>query len=306
LLLGVAGLSLVAYLVRGAGAGRVGRVLWLSRRWIPVVLLLEVTQLLSDVVALRTLVTQRTRDIRPSTWVRSSTVAYAMMVLLPAGRAAGEVARASLIARHVGGPFAATASARLQTAYLAALALASGVAGASVAGSAGLRSPLTILLLANAILTACVAAGLLTLLRDARIGGWLEQLRRRFGGNASPEPTATDLGARRFPWRALAACSGGRAAQLLEYGILLSAVGGVATVRGALTAHGIGLVGATLGDVVPNQLGVTDGAYRTFAPLLGLGAAPARALSIAFIAHAAQLTVAGACVLVASLTRRGA
>jgi hypothetical protein len=79
------------------------------------------------------------------------------------------------------------------------------------------------------------------------------------------------------------------------------AIGGSPTLRGALTAHGIHLVGATLGDLLPNQLGVVDGAYRAFAPMLGLGHAPERALSIAFVAHTAQLTLASVCVVAASI-----
>ena len=99
-------------------------------------------------------------------------------------------------------------------------------------------------------------------------------------------------------------CASGRGAQLVQYGVLLSAVGGTASIGGAFIAHGIHLVGATLGDAVPNQLGVVDGTYRTFAPALGFSDAPARALSIAFLAHAAQLAVAGICVVVAALTRQ--
>jgi hypothetical protein len=107
-----------------------------------------------------------------------------------------------------------------------------------------------------------------------------------------------------LPWRGAVACSIARAGQLVQYGVVLSSVGGVGGVRGAFIAHGIHLVGATIGDVVPNQLGIADATYGTFAGALGLSNAPARALSIAFVAHIAQLTMAGICVLVAALTRR--
>ncbi|HLK36914.1 MAG TPA: hypothetical protein VKU41_09215, partial [Polyangiaceae bacterium] len=66
------------------------------------------------------------------------------------------------------------------------------------------------------------------------------------------------------------------------------------------------LVGATAGDVLPNQVGVVDGAYRAFAGALGLSAAPARALSIALVARTAQLVVAGTCAAVVAVTRRAA
>jgi hypothetical protein len=63
-------------------------------------------------------------------------------------------------------------------------------------------------------------------------------------------------------------------------------------------------VGATIGDIIPNQLGVLDGAYRTFAADLGFGNDPARALSMAFVVHIAQLLCASACIVVAAVTRR--
>ena len=75
--------------------------------------------------------------------------------------------------------------------------------------------------------------------------------------------------------------------------------------HGAFLAHGIHLVGATAGDMIPNQLGVVDGVYKTFAPVLGFASAPARALSIAFVAHITQLLCASLCVVVAALTKGG-
>jgi hypothetical protein len=57
--------------------------------------------------------------------------------------------------------------------------------------------------------------------------------------------------------------------------------------------------------MIPNQLGVVDGVYKTFAPALGFSAAPARALSIAFVAHITQLLCASACVIGAAVTRSG-
>jgi hypothetical protein len=91
---------------------------------------------------------------------------------------------------------------------------------------------------------------------------------------------------------------------VVQYGVLVAAVGGVASVRNAFIAHGIHLVGATAGDVLPNQLGAVDAAYRGFASAIGFADAPARALSIAFLAHAVQLTCAAGCIVVAALVRQ--
>jgi len=301
LLLASVGLGLVAYLVRGAGPDRVARVLVQAGPWLPVIVALEIVQILSDVLALRGLLPAERRHIPFVTWLRSSAAAYAMMILLPAGRAAGEVTRATLIAKHIGAPRVAIASTQLQTAYLIAIATASAGACIGVASSAGLRTLLVALLAVNVVIMTVGSLALLGALSDARVWRWLERLRRRITQDKG-QPSGSDAATRgRLGWRTIAVCCGGRSAQLAQYGIILTAIGGARTVHGALTAHGIHLVGATLGDVLPNGLGVVDGTYRAFAAVLGLGLAPERALSIAFVAHAVQLSLAGVCVVVASI-----
>jgi hypothetical protein len=227
-----------------------------------------------------------------------------MMILLPAGRAAGEVARATLIAKHIAAPRVAIASTQLQAGYLIAIATASAGACIGVASGAGARTLLVALLAANATLIAIAALALIGALSDARVWHWVEKLRRRLTRDKAPHHTADAVARRQLGWRTIGVCCGGRAAQLAQYGIILAAIGGARTARGALIAHGIHLVGASLGDLLPNQLGVVDGAYRAFAPVLGLAGAPERALSIAFVAHAVQLTLATICVVVASTIGR--
>lgn len=304
LLLATLGLALVAYLVHGAGPDRVARVLIQAGPWLPAIFALEIAQLLSDVVALHTLLPDERKAIPWVAWLRSSAVAYGMMILLPAGRAAGEVARATLIAKHVDAPRVAIASTQLQAGYLIAIATASVTACIGVASGAGLRTVLVALLAANAAIIAIAAVALIGALSDARVWRWLERLRRRLTRDHAPQHSGDAAAREPLGWRTIAVCCSGRAAQLAQYGIILSAIGGAKTVRGALTAHGIHLVGASLGDLLPNQLGVVDGTYRAFAPVLGFAGAPERALSIAFIAHAVQLTLAAACVVVASTVGR--
>ena len=96
-LLAVVGLLLIAYLVRGAGPARVADTLWAARVWLPLIVALELVQLASDVVTLRVQLGAYAHDVAAATWVRSSALAYSMMICLPAGRAAGEVARAPLL-----------------------------------------------------------------------------------------------------------------------------------------------------------------------------------------------------------------
>lgn len=299
----VAGLSIVAYLVRDAGPARVAAVLWQAGTWIPLILALELFQLTTDYFALRSILGVRSRQIPASTWLRSLAVAYAMMTLLPAGRAAGEVTRATLFSRFIGAPRAATTSTLLQAAYLAANGVLSLAAGLVVASQFGWQTPLALLLGGNVVFQAIIAGGLLAILRDARLGRWLDRMRRRLVPGAVESAALDPEERRQVPWGATLVCCLGRAAQVVQYGVILHAVGGVLTVPNAFVAHGIHLVGATLGDLLPNQLGVTDGAYRAFAGDLGFAAEPARALSIAFVVRIAQVTLAATCVVVASLTR---
>ena len=306
ILAAVVGLALVAYLLNGAGPERVAAVIWQAGRWLPLILALEVFQMGTDFLALRSILGARWRQIPAATWVRSSAIAYAMMTLLPAGRAAGEVTRATLFSKFVGTPRAATTSTCLQAAYLSANGVLSLVACLAVASRFGLRSPLAMLLAGNVVFQAIIAGSLLAILRAARIGRWLDRMRRRFVPGAKESPPLDPEERRRIPWRAALVCSVGRMAQTLQYGIILHAVGGVLTVRNAFITHGIHLVGATLGDMLPNQLGVTDGFFRAFGGDLGFADEPARALSIAFVVRIAQLTLAATCVVVASMTRHAA
>ncbi|HXX66027.1 MAG TPA: lysylphosphatidylglycerol synthase domain-containing protein [Polyangiaceae bacterium] len=304
-LLAIAGLGLVAALVRSAGPGRVARVLWNARGWLPLLLALEMLQPLGDFVALRLLLGPRRSDVPMRTWLRSSAIAYSMMTLLPAGRGAGEIARASLIAKHVGGPRAAGVSIHLQSAYTFAIALFALTECAVVATTPGAGSALALLLAADAVVLAAVASGLLAALRHPRLEKWLERLSRPLRPAAPPiRFDVAEAAPGPLPAGATAICSLARAAQVVQYGVVLRAVGGAGGVRGALLAHGIHIVGSTVGDVLPNQMGIVDGAYRAFAGNIGLSEAPARALSIAFLVHIVQLIAAAGGILVAALGDR--
>ena len=71
------------------------------------------------------------------------------------------------------------------------------------------------------------------------------------------------------------------------------------TPASAVTAQGIQIVGAAIGDLLQNQMGATEGAYGLFKSALDLGDDPARAMSIILIIRLAQLGLSCACFLVA-------
>ncbi len=301
--LGIVGLGVVVQLVRAAGPARVWGVMVQAGAWLPFVVLLEVYQAGSDFMAIRAILGDDWRKVPPRAWLRSSLIAYAMMILVPAGRAAGEVTRAALLSRQLGAARAATTATQLQAAYLGANGMMSLLEAGFVATLFGVRSPLALLLLGNVVSQAIISGGLLAILWDARIGRLLEGLRRRFFKGAEPSAPVDPSVRRRLPWRAFLTSLLARSVQVLQYGIVVHAVGGAFSAHAAIVTHGIHLVGATLGDLVPSQLGVVDGIYRAFAGVMGFGDAPERALSIAFVVRAAQFIVAGACVIIAPLTR---
>jgi hypothetical protein len=57
---------------------------------------------------------------------------------------------------------------------------------------------------------------------------------------------------------------------------------------GALSANGVGLVGASLGDLVPGQLGATDATFAVSAGTVGL--TRESAISVALVIHLVQMT----------------
>jgi hypothetical protein len=279
-----AGLALTAVVLRSLGWAQVAEVVRVSAPWIPLVVVLEVGITATDLAAARILAGG---GIRPRTWLRSSALAYATCAVLPAGRMAGEAARASVLKADVGLARAAAACARVQTAALVGTAFISLVGALAALGNSVV---LTGALLANAILCTALAGAVLFAIRWT----WLAKLLPQVGAAI---PRAATV-------KASLACMGGRVIQACQYAVVLGAVGGAVTPRGALIVQGVHIVGATIGDAVPNQLGITDAAYRVFANALDLE--PARAVSIALAIRVAQLGLAAVAWFVALATRPAA
>jgi hypothetical protein len=96
------------------------------------------------------------------------------------------------------------------------------------------------------------------------------------------------------PARALFWVALNRAIQVLEFGILVYAVGAAFSLGRALLGQAISLVGGSAGDLIPGQVGTTDGAFALAAPMLGISAASA--VGVAVMVHCMQLfwTLVGA------------
>ena len=288
-----AGLGLAVWLVRSAGVANILAILSDTWRWVPLLALLEVLFVSTDIVAIRVLLGDSAGQIGLSQWVRSTSAAYASTILLPAGRAAGEATRATVLTPAVTAVRAIGASTRLQACFLAG----NGVVSVFIVVAAALRvggGDLVVPVLLNALACGALATALFSLLGSNRLASWLHRIAPRFAEahqkSLGEAPSVSRL------VRAASICVCGRLLQTLLYAVALRAVGGTVTVSGAFVTQGAHLVGAAVGDLVPGQVGVTEGAYRAFATTLGL--APARALSIALLVRITQLGLAMLCLLV--------
>lgn len=284
------GVLAVVLLVRDAGPRAVLDTVLRAGVWLPAVLALEAAWMSMDVFALRALFGDRRRDVPFRVWLRSAGAAYAVMVFLPAGRAGGEVLRAAQLAPYVGGGGRAAATAtRLQAVTLLANTFISIPCAIAVFSVSGPGDALGWMVAGNGLVTAIIAIGIVLASRRSRVGGWLGQ---KIGALGTRGHEFDDALRGEATWaRPIAFACTGRVLQALQYGLLLAAVGGQLGLTSALVSQGIHLVGAGLGDLVPNQAGVTEGAYRVFAPALGLAHAPASAIGIALLARICQYTL---------------
>ncbi len=295
------GIAAIVALVDNAGPEATLETLTNAAPLLPFILVLEGLWISMDVIALRLLLGDHAREVPRKAWLRSAMMAYGVMVLLPAGRAGGEVVRASILAPHVGAARAAAIATRLQGATLFANTIISVPCWIAVAIALDAGQPLAWLLVVNGVGTAVLGALIVFASRFSRIGGFLG---RRIRALATLGESYDEALLDETSWvRPILATTAGRLLQAVQYGIILLSVGGSLTIVSAFVAQGIHLVGAGFGDLIPNQVGITEGAYRLFAPALGLEDEPARAIGIALVARISQFILAGACLATGTLWR---
>lgn len=297
-LLLVGALALV-YLVWSVGPEVVLATLVEAGPWFPLILLLEFAWVGFEGLALLSLYGESARRISFRTWFRTGLVHFTTLLILPVGRAGAEVARATLLSKRVGGGRAAAGAALMQSLVLVANAIVSLVCAAFVPAE-GVGEKLRWLLVGNAGVTFALGGGLYLVARSARIGGFLGRTFDRLR-DFGPDVDAHVVESRPRHLRSLGLALLGRSVQTVQYGVLFAAVTGAFSVRDTFVSQGIHLVGAGLGDMVPNQVGVTEGAFHFFAGALGLGATPERAIAIALLARMSIFVAAGVAALVAQL-----
>ena len=298
----VGGIGFIVYLVEKAGPRQVGDALLAAGPYIPFIILFEAVILMTDTAAFASILgPERRGQVSGRGWVRSSCVSFLCLALLPAGRAASEVARATIIARYTGAFRSATAGAELQAAALIADGLISGAVAIGVFVMIGSQGKLAWMLGGNFLLAGTLGFFLFLLLHHRGFAAWVKRKFPRLAKSGADEVTAP----RYFGTLPTAWSFFGRWLQVAQYGLAVFAVGGALSVRSAFVGHGIHMVGATVGAAVPSQVGVVDGVYVAFAGVLGFPGAPAKALSVALVLRASQLLFALVCLVAATVAREG-
>jgi len=293
------GVGAVVWLVQSVGPEAVWQTLLMAGPWLPLIFLCELTWIVIEGFGLLVLLGRWRRQISLKAWVLATLAHATTMMVLPVGRAGAEALRATMLSRHVGGGRAAAASSLMQSLVLIGNTLMSALCAVVVLVRGG-GGDLALVLTVNALATAVLGGGLYTLLRRGKVGGFLG---KHFEKMAHFGPELDEHVQENLPrhWLAFVFVISGRTLQTLQYGVILAAVAGSFDFLGMFVAQGIHLVGAGLGDMVPNQVGVTEGAFRYFAPALGLADHPERAVSLALLARTSTLTVAGLCAAAVQL-----
>jgi hypothetical protein len=304
LLLLVAGGCAVAWLIRSVGPRAVWETLLAAGPWLPAIFALELTWVVIEGFGLMVLFGSWRREIPLRSWATSALVHFTTMMVLPVGRAGAEALRGTMLARHVGGGRAAAASSLMQALVLLGNALVSLLCAAVVVWR-GAGNDLALLLVGNAVATAFLGGSLYVLLRRAKLGGFLGKHFAKMA-QVGPELDQHVRENRRRHLPAFGFVLLGRMIQTLEYGFIFAAVASGFDFGATFIAQGIHLIGAGLGDMVPNQVGVTEGAFRWFSGALGLAAHPERAVSLALLARLSTLSMASLCAAVVQLLPGGA
>ncbi len=291
-----AGVGAVVWLVLEAGGERVAAVLSSVLPWFPLLICLEGFRIAAEALTTHTLFAAARERSRERGWLlpppaaqlRTHIIGYSVCIAAPAGRVASEAVKSALFAPWTGGGRAAAVSAQNQSLAVlsnAVFASAGAIAAWQRAGWTALSATLT-----------AVAAGLLIfalaiplLARSRRLEGALSRVLRRrprwqavaqrFHGSAREHDVV--------PLAPALLAVGARGLQALQYGILFGAVGAGFSLSSTLLGEGMQLLGSTFGDLVPAQLGATDGVFTFAAETIGV--APAVALAIAVSIHVVQL-----------------
>lgn len=298
-LFGVLGLAVVAWLVREVGTDALLHVLVPALPWVPLAASFEVARVALDALSSRYTLGRKGAQVPAWPLLGSHLVAFSVMGVAPAGRATAEAVKAGLLSRWIGGGSAVA----MGTANQANTLLSSGTFTLLSAAAAYAVTGLSILtwaLLAHSVLMNASGLAIRAAARYERLGRWLGRRFRRVERHVAAFH-ATSRETRLFPPKPVVAMMIGRGFQAAHFAVLAAAVGISPSVADALALHGVYLVVAALGVMVPGQIGASEGGFALAADTLGTTVP--RAMSIALLAHTIQLLLVGVGFVVLLLWR---
>lgn len=281
----VAGLGMLALLVRKAGPGELASALASAAPWLPWVVLLELGRQCMDATATRLSYGPAARNVPAGALMRAQLIGTAVSSMAPAGRAAAEATKAALLSPHMGGATATAAAATSQAGSLAAGGLISFPCALASYLLTGM-SLFTVAMLVHGVLLVGLSAGLRACMRAQRLGTWMVRRCRRWASHAGQFQESARQGAL-LPGGPMLAFLGSRVLQVAQYAVLTHAVGIDTSLVQALFSQGLYLCALAVGSLVPGQVGVSDGAFAMAAGVLDTTAA--RAMSVALLGHVVQL-----------------
>jgi hypothetical protein len=294
------GIAALVILIGSAGADTVKRGLYQAAPWLPLLIALEGCRIGLEMLSTRRLLGQSAVLVSWRQLLRLQLMAYGVCILAPAGRPASEAVKAAGLAPHVGRARATAIGAYGQVLNLLGEATLSGVALLMLC----LLAPGSLVRSALMVHFAVCFAAAMMLLVGVRTP-LLSRVFRRLPRLARP---VEDLraAARELPGVPLIPFLAFVASKILQIAILslLLHAGGVAfdALRLAHTAA-LNSLAAAVGDLVPAQLGTTDGVFALGANMLG--APLGTVLGATTLFHFVQLLWVATTAIVALLWRPG-
>lgn len=298
----VLGVSAVFGMVSQVGYAPILSAISRTAVWLPLILALDFIWVAFEGCALLTIFGEARKRITWRSWVYVTMVHYTAFMLLPMGRAAAEVTRAALLKKQLDRDLVAVGAALMQSLTMVSngvICLAAAVFLRTLGHSGVLLAAVS----TTAAMMSVLGIASYLVLRHVKVGGVLGRRFSRFA-EAGPGFDHKLRETARRHWAALAVCVLGRVLQTAQYGVIVLAATGDLSLSSAWIAEGIQMTARTAGDFIPNQVGVTEGAFVYFRAALGLDDAPALAMSVALVARLSNLSVAGLCAVVSQLWPR--
>jgi hypothetical protein len=245
--------------------------------------------MLAELWSMHALLGKHARSVPAARLLRAQLLCSALAILMPAGRAVGESARAATLTGTVPTPVAVATSALGQVLTLVVNG-AVGVLGALVASRLGFVGFAGICLIYGAALLAAGSA-LFIAMRSQRLAALLARwsFTARWADPFLRAGRALSFGSTGLG-SAFAAHTLVRVLQAAQLALLAAALGHTRAWADAPMLQVIYMLGAAVGDLVPAQIGTVDAAFALAGPLLDMKVAATLALGLAL--HALQLLAA--------------